>query len=70
MKIEIELIENTTEFEFSGWKVTYGDKFADGLNFDEMLGVVVSITVPDSKPNLSWLKTKEQHKKIRDSYNH
>jgi len=62
MRIEIELIETeSTETIFSGWKVTYGDKYADGLCFDEMLGLVATITMPDEKRNLQWLRTKDQH---------
>jgi len=68
MKVEIELIESpSTETQWSGWKVTYGDKYADGLGYDEMLGLVAAITLPEKRPTLQWLKTAEQHQQWRDS---
>lgn len=66
MKVEIELIESvSTETQWSGWKVTYGDKYADGLGYDEMLGLVTAITLPEKRPILQWLKTAEQHQQWR-----
>ena len=68
MKVEIELIESpSTETQWSGWKVTYGDKYADGLGYDEMLGLVAAITLPEKRPTLQWLKTAEQHQQWRDN---
>ncbi|HAE34632.1 MAG TPA: hypothetical protein PLI89_11770 [Chitinophagales bacterium] len=55
MKVIIEHTEET------GWNVIHGDKVADRLSYDEMLGLVVAITIPDKRPCLQWLKTKEQH---------
>ena len=64
MKVEIEFIESpSTETQWSGWKVTYGDKYADGLCYDEMLGLVAAITLPEKRPTLQWLKTAEQHQR-------
>jgi len=62
MKVEIELVENSTDSTvWNGWKVTTGEKYADGLGYDEMLGLVAAITMPQERPTLHWLKTKEQH---------
>lgn len=62
MEIKIEFIQNTdSDTDFSGWKVSYGDKYADGLGYDEMLGLVAAITMPDERPTLQWLMTEEQH---------
>ena len=47
--------------EQSGWKVQQGDKYADGLCYDEMMGVVSALTMPKQRPCLSWMRTKEQH---------
>jgi hypothetical protein len=47
--------------------VIVGDKSTDQLTFDEMLGVVAQLTVPDTKRCLAWLKTKEQHEAWRAS---
>lgn len=44
-----------------GWKVQQGEKYADNLSYDEMLGVVVSLTLPEKRPCLNWMRTKEQH---------
>jgi len=67
MKVEIELIEGeSTETKWSGWKVTFGDKYSDGLGYDEMLGLVAAITMPVERPAISWLKTAEQHQAWRD----
>ena len=41
------------------------NKSTDQLSFDEMLGVVTQLTVPDNKRCLQWLKTKEQHEAFR-----
>ena len=47
--------------ESNGWKVQQGDKYADTLCYEEMLGVLVSLTMPEQRPCLQWMLTKEQH---------
>lgn len=42
------------------FNVYYGEKCADGVNYDEMLGLVTCITMPDARPCLNYLWTKEQ----------
>lgn len=42
------------------WDVTIGDRMADNLAYDEMLGLIATVTMPESRPCLQWLKTKEQ----------
>jgi len=64
MKLQIEKIGEST---FGLWKVTFDDKCADSLGYDEMLGLVASITMPQERPCLQWLKTKEQHQAWRDA---
>lgn len=66
MKVVIEFIEEQTENVWSGWKVTYGDRYAYGLCYEEMLGLIAAITMPETRRCLSWLKTEEQHNKWRD----
>ena len=66
MKITIELIKSETSLKWSGWNVIYGDKYADGLSYDEMLGLVASITMPEKRPAMQWLKTEEEHKGWRE----
>lgn len=48
-----------------GWKVQQGDKYADWLGYDEMMGVVSSLTMPKERPCLHWMRTKEQHELIK-----
>ena len=52
MKITIEYIDETNEELYKGWKVTYGDKYADWLCYDEMLGLVSALTMPEKRPTL------------------
>jgi hypothetical protein len=63
MKIEIEF---TAEGKCrNSWTVRYGDRYADGLCYEEMLGLVASITMPESfkdRNALNWLKTEQGHK--------
>lgn len=40
--------------------VKIGENIADELSWEEMLGVVISLTISDSKPCLQWVKTPEQ----------
>lgn len=54
MKIIIE--QNPETF----WNVTFQDKLADRLSYDEMLGLVAAITMPTDRLCLQWLKTEEQ----------
>lgn len=49
--------------------MTYGDKYADALGYDEMLGLVAAISLPEKRPLLQWLKTAEQHQLWRDNLN-
>lgn len=58
MKIEIEF-SNDRE-KVSGFTVTTGDKSADHLSFEEMLGLVAAITIPDTRRCLQWLQTQQQ----------
>lgn len=40
--------------------VHISDRFADGLTFDEMLGLVASIAMPEPRMCLTWLKTSKE----------
>lgn len=66
MKIEIYFIDSSEKHTFGGWTVVCGDKYADGLGYDEMLGLVAAITMPKERPCLQWLKTEAQHQAWRD----
>jgi hypothetical protein len=68
-KIIIELIETlSSETGFSGWKVSHGDKYADAIGYDEMLGLVAAITMPENRPTLNWLRTADEHKARREYF--
>lgn len=65
-KITIEFITESYGLCSTGWRVQYGEKYADGLGYDEMLGLVAGITMPESRPCLQWLKSEEEHQAWRD----
>lgn len=78
--IVIELLERAGDWSKSsaeqfdecppGWKVTVGERYADALCFDEMLGVVTELTMPTPRPHLHWMRTKEEHKSQREIWRH
>lgn len=43
------------------FRVEDGPRYNEGLTFDEMLGVIASLTMPERRPCLQWMQTKEQH---------
>ena len=51
----------TVTKESNGFKVQQGNKWADALCYDEMMGLVSSLTMPERRPCLQWMLTKEQH---------
>lgn len=67
-EIKIEFIENGSDLIWTGWLVSQGDKYADGLGYDEMLGLVAALTMPVERPCLRWLKTEEQHKAYKNRF--
>lgn len=42
------------------FEVFQGDKSSGELSFDKMLGLITSLTMPERRPCLLWMKTKEQ----------
>lgn len=42
------------------FEVFQGDKSSCELGFDEMLGLITSLTMSERRPCLQWMKTKEQ----------
>ena len=45
-----------------GFNVKQGDKYADRLCYDEMMGLLSSLTMPKERPCLQWMRTEEEHK--------
>lgn len=69
-KITIQYIENIYDEEYiiPGWRVDVGDKYANGLGYDEMLGLIAAITLPKERPGLQWLMTEKQHEANKKTY--
>jgi len=38
-----------------------GERYADGLCWEELLGVVAAATMPEPRPCLNWLRTVTEH---------
>lgn len=45
------------------FEVFFEDKRSGALGYDEMIGLISAISMPESRPCLQWLKTEEQHNK-------
>jgi hypothetical protein len=62
-EIRIQFIEQFHEGNkiCSGWKVIEGNKNSGILSYEEMLGVVISLSLPNNRPCIHWMKTEEQH---------
>jgi len=58
--ITIEHDRNVEGHPNYAFTVRFGDRYADGLTFDEMLALVVALTAPPVFKQLAWLKTKKQ----------
>jgi hypothetical protein len=56
----------TIEFSHNMWEVRQGDKYAE-LAWDEMIGLVASLTMPEHCPCKQWMKTKEEHERWEQS---
>ena len=56
------------KLEGGAFNVVQGDKYADELAYDEMLGLITVLTIPKDSPHLHWLKTKEEHDTWRNSF--
>lgn len=50
------------------FEVLYDEKRTGDLGFDEMLGLVAAITMPQKRPCMQWLKTEEWHKEEAKCY--
>lgn len=60
-KITIELHEK------DGFTVSQGSKSAIGLGYDEMLGLISAMTLPEKRGILHWLRTEEQRIKFDEA---
>lgn len=48
------------QYDNGCFEVFQGNKSIDELSFDEMLGLIAALTIPEHCPCLLWMKTKEQ----------
>lgn len=46
----------------NSFTVRQGDKYSDGLTYEEMLGTISALTMPTERPCIHWMRTKEQWK--------
>lgn len=51
----------TIERTEHGFTVSQGDRYADEITFDEMLGLIVHLTMPDKLPYDRWMRTYVEH---------
>lgn len=49
----------------SHYTIIQGDKSSVELGYDEMLGLFVSLTMPEKRPFLQWMKTDFEHEQQR-----
>lgn len=48
--------------ETDGYIVRQGDQYANKMCWDEMIGLLISLSMPlDNRPCLQWMRTHEQH---------
>lgn len=66
--IEILFIETENDDYWTGWLVKQGEKYAEGLGYDEMLGLIAALTMPHNRPCIQWMRTKEQHEMGKTIY--
>nr|DAW63220.1 MAG TPA: hypothetical protein [Caudoviricetes sp.] len=48
------------QYDDGYFEVFQGDKSSGELSYDEMLGLITSLTMSERRPCLQWMKTKEQ----------
>ena len=53
--------------ENNGFEVIQGDKRTGTLGFDETLGIIAALIMPEDRPVLKWLKTEDQHRLFKES---
>nr|DAH11123.1 MAG TPA: hypothetical protein [Caudoviricetes sp.] len=48
------------QYDNGYFEVFQGNKSSGELSYDEMLGLITSLTMSERRPCLQWMKTKEQ----------
>ena len=49
-------MELKIEYKNAGWDVYFDNKIAEHLSYEEMIGLVASITMPTERRCLNWLE--------------
>lgn len=52
----------------NSFEIIQGNKTSEELGYDEALGLLASLMMPENRPCLHWMKTKEEHQKRRDMF--
>lgn len=60
IQIEEGPLDGTKLVGYGPFNVIYENKRALGITYDEMLGLISAITMPEMRPCLNWLKTKQE----------
>lgn len=53
------------KLEGGAFNVVQGDRYSDTLSYDEMLGLVSTLTIAKEPMCLRWMQTKEEHERSR-----
>lgn len=69
IKPHISKNSDDTGYKTGSFDVSFEDKTAIGVTYDEALGLLSAIMMPIERPCLFWLKTSEQQKAWDDNYN-
>jgi hypothetical protein len=51
-----------TPYHTGSFDITHGDKMCIGATFEETLGLLAAVLMPEARPCLQWLKTEEQER--------
>lgn len=54
------IIIETDKDRKNSFTVRQGDKYSDGLTYEEMLGTISALTMPTERPCIHWMRTKEE----------
>lgn len=60
---DIRIVQRGEMFE-----VLQGNRTSLELSFDEALGLIASLMMPEKRHCLGWMRTKEEHQKRRDMF--
>lgn len=52
------IIIETDKDRKNSFTVRQGDKYSDGLTYDEMLGTISALTMPTERPCIHWMNDK------------